>query len=154
MSNTTTFGSVMSHQLRNFAAASALALVAALPATTAPASAGLLDLLFGRRQAPVAQPAPMPIYIPQPAQSQRPVATVRKAQPKAKVARAAVGKAERGEKVARAGRGEKAHEVLPGPLGHFLADPTLRRGDVVVTSEGLKIFVGTLRGGQIGRAHV
>jgi hypothetical protein len=32
--------------------------------------------------------------------------------------------------------------VLAGPLGPFLLDPTLRRGDVVVTNNGLKIFVG------------
>ncbi len=33
--------------------------------------------------------------------------------------------------------------VLSGPLGPFLMDPTLRRGDVVVTTEGLKVFTGS-----------
>lgn len=33
-------------------------------------------------------------------------------------------------------------EVLPGPLGQFLRDPTLRRGDVVATSRGLMVFRG------------
>ena len=33
-------------------------------------------------------------------------------------------------------------EVMPGPLGQFLRDPTLRRGDVVATSKGLMVFLG------------
>lgn len=33
-------------------------------------------------------------------------------------------------------------EVMPGPLGQFLRDPTLRRGDVVATSKGLMVFRG------------
>ena len=36
--------------------------------------------------------------------------------------------------------------VGPGPLGPFLHDPTLRSGDVVVTTEGLMVFRG--RGGS------
>jgi hypothetical protein len=32
--------------------------------------------------------------------------------------------------------------VLPGPLGPFLMDSTLSRGDVVVTTAGLRIFAG------------
>jgi hypothetical protein len=35
-----------------------------------------------------------------------------------------------------------APEVLPGPLGRFLRDTTLRKGDVVATSEGLMVFQG------------
>jgi hypothetical protein len=35
--------------------------------------------------------------------------------------------------------------VGPGPLGPFLNDPTLRSGDVVVTTEGLMVYRG--RGG-------
>ncbi len=31
---------------------------------------------------------------------------------------------------------------MPGPLGQFLRDPTLRRGDVVATSKGLMVFRG------------
>lgn len=37
-----------------------------------------------------------------------------------------------------------------GPLGPFLYDPSLRRGDVVVTAKGLMVFVG--RGGAQHRA--
>ncbi|MDP2357205.1 MAG: hypothetical protein Q8M31_14240 [Beijerinckiaceae bacterium] len=37
----------------------------------------------------------------------------------------------------------QAPEVLPGPLGQFLKDPTLKRGDVVVTSEGVMVFRGS-----------
>lgn len=35
---------------------------------------------------------------------------------------------------------------LAGPYGHFLLDPTLRRGDIVVTTEGLKVFMGGASG--------
>lgn len=35
-----------------------------------------------------------------------------------------------------------APEVMPGPLGRFLKDPTLKRGDVVVTAQGLMVFRG------------
>jgi hypothetical protein len=38
--------------------------------------------------------------------------------------------------------------VLAGPLGPFLLDPTLRRGDVVVTTAGLKVFTGGSFAGQ------
>ena len=37
----------------------------------------------------------------------------------------------------------RAPQVLPGPLGQFLKDSTLRRGDVVVTSEGVMVFRGS-----------
>lgn len=33
-------------------------------------------------------------------------------------------------------------EVMPGPLGQFLRDPTLRRGDVVATAHGLMVYRG------------
>ena len=36
-----------------------------------------------------------------------------------------------------------APPVMPGPLGKFLRDPTLRRGDVVATADGLMIFRGS-----------
>lgn len=42
-----------------------------------------------------------------------------------------------------------APEVMPGPLGQFLKDPTLKRGDVVVTPQGLMVFRG--RGGSAHR---
>ena len=35
-----------------------------------------------------------------------------------------------------------APEVMPGPLGQFLKDPPLKRGDVVVTPQGLMVFRG------------
>lgn len=41
----------------------------------------------------------------------------------------------------------KAPEVSPGPLGRFLNDPTLRRGDVVATADGLMVY----RGGSSAR---
>ena len=37
---------------------------------------------------------------------------------------------------------------LAGPYGHFLLDPTLRRGDIVVTTDGLKVFMGGGTRGQ------
>lgn len=43
-----------------------------------------------------------------------------------------------------------APEVMPGPLGRFLKDPTLRRGDVVATADGLMVFRGN--GGATHRA--
>ncbi len=36
----------------------------------------------------------------------------------------------------------RAPEVMPGPLGRFLNDPTLRRGDVVATADGLMVYRG------------
>lgn len=42
----------------------------------------------------------------------------------------------------------KAPEVGPGPLGRFLNDPTLRRGDVVATTRGLMVYQG-----QAGARH-
>jgi hypothetical protein len=36
-----------------------------------------------------------------------------------------------------------APPVMPGPLGKFLRDPTLRRGDVVATADGLMVFRGS-----------
>ncbi len=43
-----------------------------------------------------------------------------------------------------------APEVMPGPLGRFLKDPTLRPGDVVITAGGPMIFRGS--GGSTHRA--
>lgn len=34
-------------------------------------------------------------------------------------------------------------EVLSGHLGRFLLDPTLRRGDIVATTQGLMVFQGS-----------
>lgn len=34
-------------------------------------------------------------------------------------------------------------EVMPGPLGRFLRDPSLRRGDIVATANGLMVFRGS-----------
>lgn len=32
---------------------------------------------------------------------------------------------------------------MPGPMGRFLRDPSLRRGDIVVTTQGLMVFRGS-----------
>lgn len=140
MSDTTIFGFATSKRFGHFAIALTLALSAALPASTAPASAGLLDMLFGRKPAP--PPVFEPITAPPPAGAQRPVATNRKPATAKSKARAGIGKGQAAEKIAK---GPARPDVLPGPVGQFLLDPTLRRGDVVVTSEGLKIFNGAGR---------
>lgn len=45
-------------------------------------------------------------------------------------------------KIRRSARVYVAPTVAPGPLGRFLYDRTLRRGDVVTTPKGLMVFTG------------
>lgn len=86
-----------------------------------PASAGLLDFLFGR-------PQPQPVMVAPPP-------------PAARAARPRILRDE-----PRGPRPYIAPEVVAGPLGRFLRDPSLRRGDVVATPDGLMVFQG--RGGS------
>ncbi len=83
-----------------------------------PASAGLLDFLFGR-------PQPQPVMVAPPP-------------PLAKPSRPRVVRDE-----PSGPRPYVAPEVVAGPLGRFLRDPSLRRGDVVATPDGLMVFQGT-----------
>ncbi|MBX9761245.1 MAG: hypothetical protein K2Y29_20880 [Beijerinckiaceae bacterium] len=93
----------------------AVAVVMLAQGAATPASAGLLDFLFGR-------PQPQPVFVaPPPAQKPRP--RVVREEPKGP-------------------RPYVAPEVVAGPLGRFLRDPSLRRGDVVATPNGLMIFQG------------
>ncbi len=114
------------------------------PVFSGPAmAAGFFETLFGVRQ------AQQPIYAPRPqydvplvssAQGSRIKAAQRaKAKSSAKTVKGISA-----AKSAAAGLKTTAPrvEVLPGPLGPFLRDPTLRRGDVVVTTDGLKVFTG------------
>jgi hypothetical protein len=156
MTNTSIFARALRPASRRVLAAVGLAMTAALPASSVPASAGLLDLLFGNRtQAPVAQPqsSSLPMSVSPQGASRRPLATVRKpaaqahASAKPRSARASLARSASGERpVKTSGRPDSRPDVMPGPVGQFLLDPTLRRGDVVVTSEGLKIYVGSSRG--------
>ncbi|HEY8580989.1 MAG TPA: hypothetical protein VIL72_13950 [Beijerinckiaceae bacterium] len=128
--------------------ARALALAAVMTvgagALVAPAQAqGLFDALFGRREVY----APQPQFYP----GQSYDRYERYAPQRRAVRRAPVERAERPERQerTRVAREEPAKpkkytppEVLPGPLGPFLRDPTLRRGDVVATSDGLMIYRG------------
>lgn len=116
----------------------------ALQTAPAHAAGGLLEKLFGRA------PAPQPVYAPLPT---APRAAVRGGEVRApagdqlqRKARKRTAKAEGGASSGK--RGAVRPEVLTGPLGAFLRDPTLRRGDVVVTAEGLKVFTG-----QGGKQH-
>lgn len=91
--------------------------VAAAQSFATPASAGLLDFLFGR-------PQPQPVIVAPPPLAAKPT---------------------RSRMILDEPRGPRpyvAPEVVPGPLGRFLRDPSLRRGDVVATPEGLMIFQG------------
>ena len=82
-----------------------------------PASAGLLDFLFGRPQPQqVTIAPPPPVFKPS-----RPRVLDEPSGPRPYV----------------------APEVVAGPLGRFLRDPSLRRGDVVATPNGLMVFQGT-----------
>jgi hypothetical protein len=85
-----------------------------------PASAGLLDFLFGR---------PQPQYY-----------VVATPPPSAPLAAKPVKRVVR--EVPRGPRPYVAPEVVEGPLGRFLRDPSLRRGDVVATPNGLMVFQG------------
>jgi hypothetical protein len=97
-------------------------------ASTPASAANIFEALFGVRRAPVVAPQPMLPSASLPGTQQ---------QTKKKRLRTA-----RGDAPSQRAKSAARPPVLAGPLGQFLMDPTLRRGDVVVTSEGLKIFTG------------
>lgn len=106
-------------------------------AIAGPAQAqGLFDVLFGRREAYAPQPhfqqGADPRYQPRYRQTSR-AAPIPERKP------------ERKRVVREEPSGPRTYtppEVLAGPLGQFLADPTLRRGDVVATPIGLMVYRG------------
>ncbi len=110
--------------------------------STAPAQAGLLDFLFG-------QPSRPQYYVPYHSPQQQPPSgffqdpAERKAQEAAKRAaaeRRAAEQATRNRELAQQ-LSEVAREH--GPKAAFMLDPTLRPGDIVVTSGGLEVFQGS-----------
>jgi hypothetical protein len=112
-----TFSKTVRVSLITFAA------LAAAQSLATPASAGLLDFLFARPQQQhfIFVPAPDAPVI------QKPVRRIVREEP-------------------RGPRPYVAPEVVDGPVGRFLRDPSLRRGDVVATPDGLMVFQG--RGGS------
>ncbi len=101
-----------------------LALGAAVGVSDASAQ-GLFEALFGRRV--LQEPPPVVVISPGHLRGQQ----VRPRKPQAHSHRtAAPAKPEP----------YVAPEVMPGPLGRFLKDPTLKRGDVVATVDGLMVF--------------
>ena len=112
-------------------------LVAGLSVAVAPAQAqSLFDVLFGRSpgfapQPPFASPHPFAPPLRQPGYGFERARPPGERAPRRVTARA-------DEKPAK----YVAPEVLAGPLGRFLLDPTLRRGDVVATARGLMVFRG------------
>lgn len=135
--------SIAAHLRPRQIARAAFASLLMLPLAHAPASAAnFFEKLFGVQQAPVAAPRPSVVLPPPVMPVQRVAPNIRKEKPKARIAHVKPG-----ETPARIARTSVRPEVLAGPLGPFLRDPTLRRGDVVVTTEGLKVFTGQ-GGGQ------
>ncbi|MDP2358005.1 MAG: hypothetical protein Q8M31_18340 [Beijerinckiaceae bacterium] len=123
-------GATIMQSLQNTMRVGALAAAtfAAAQSFATPASAGLLDLLFGRpqyQQQHQPQPQQRMIYAPQ-------SAAVTAAKPARRVVR----------DVPRGPIPYVAPAVASGPLGRFLHDPSLRRGDVVATPNGLMVFQG------------
>ena len=119
-------------------------LAALAPAASTPAAAtGFFEALFGthnRGPAPVAV-APAPRFEIAPAPRPRPARPrVKREAPVKTVAEHVPLKITPSRPVA-----------LQGPLGPFLLDPTLRRGDAVVTRAGIQIFSGAA-GSQHTRA--
>jgi len=104
------------------AGAPVLAGVAAALASPPAQAQGLLEFLFGVR------PAPQIIIRP----SVRPLGDE---------GRSAVRRAPRLDEPRKPPK-YVAPEVMPGHLGRFLLDPTLRRGDVVATTQGLMVYLG------------
>ncbi len=109
----------------------AAATFAAAQTFATPASAGLLDFLFGRPQHQQPQQPQRTIYAPQAG-----VANGANSANGAKPARRVVRDAPRGPIP------YVAPPVASGPLGRFVNDPSLRRGDVVATPDGLMVFQG------------
>jgi hypothetical protein len=89
----------------------------------------LFDILFGANS--IFAPAPSPLYRPGYDTRGAPLRSSRDFAPRRKAAKPD----QKPEKYT-------PPEVMPGPLGQFLRDPTLRRGDVVTTQKGLMVFRG------------
>lgn len=122
-------------------AAAFAALLAASPVVVAsgPASAqSLFEALFGR----ASQPAPAPLYAP-PASPYPEFGRGQRATPKRIVREPRRERAPRHVEVSTKPRPYVAPEVLPGPLGRFLRDSSLRQGDIVATADGLMVFKGS-----------
>ena len=125
--------------------AQALVLGALLGVTAAgPAKADFFDFLFHPQQ----QAQPQPVYYAQPNAYGAPRSTLPpsfriKAHAAAKPSRAIANAAEKvfGESHEKANKSPPVAGV--GPLGPFVNDPTLRAGDVVVTSAGIRVFEGS-----------
>jgi hypothetical protein len=140
---TTSTGMLKGMNARGLAKTAALGFSALmlLPAMCAPASAGFFEALFGPRQQSI------PVYAPA---SQLPLrlAPAQKAQPRALTIRPSLSVVKASAPIRKVSIiapvkvAAVRPAVLAGPLGPFLLDPTLRRGDVVVTNEGLKVFTG------------
>lgn len=116
-----------------------LILAPALAGSGSASAQGLFEALFGRG---VFQPAP-------PAQAPSPFALPGyEGQPRLQYRRPPSYTPRRVTRAPRAEANTKpapyvAPPVMPGPLGRFLRDPTLRRGDVVATVDGLMVFRGS-----------
>ena len=104
----------------------AVSAFAAAQSFATPASAGLLDFLFGGRPQYHQQQQMIAIPAPGGANAIKPARRVVRDVP-------------------RPPKPYVAPPVAPGPLGRFVHDPSLRRGDVVATPNGLMVFQG--RGG-------
>lgn len=114
-------------------------LMAGALATASPAPAqGLFEALFGARsRAPIIYVLP-PGVIPEELRAPHPRLTRKKKKEAPATGRVATVPRE----VIAKPEPYVAPEVLAGPLGRFLRDATLRKGDVVATSEGLMVFQG------------
>lgn len=113
-------------------AAIAGAVLCAAQAAATPATAGLLDFLFSR---PQSQPQPVYMIAPRPGMAMPGVSAADAKPHRPRVVR----------DVPRGPRPYVAPQVAAGPLGRFLHDTSLRRGDIVATADGLMVFQG--RGG-------
>lgn len=120
--------------------AALFAAIVILPGFSTGASAqGLLQILFGKPRPAYQQRT----YAPPPSYHQRRARRPDYSQQRRSRPRRA--RAPRNVSVAKKPAGPKVYTpppVLSGPYGRFRADPTLRKGDVLVTSNGLVVFVG------------
>ena len=107
----------------------ACALLGVGTATTQARAQSLFDLLFGRQSIFAAPP---PLYQPGYETRSSPLRSPRGSAVAPRRTEAVDAKPDK----------YIPPEVLPGPLGQFLRDSTLRRGDVVATSKGLMVFRG------------
>jgi hypothetical protein len=130
--------------MRKLGHVKALALpVLVLLGGVAPAHAGLLDFLFGRSSQPQQLIIPQTEFAPRLSpQEQAARARAQKAREAAR--RAASEHQQELNREAIVERVSKLATVLRdrGALAAFMADPTLRAGDVVVTQAGIDVFHG------------